>query len=209
MKNESLRTKRVDLSNSKIRQQIDSAKREKQFNKVLNDVENDVIFTKYVSPDVEFIKQVPLDPRERFKRNLTAKLKKVTTPLHPRERLKQKVAKLEDELKFMKVVPSHPRDRLKRRIKALEDELVFIKQIPSYPRDTSKRKVKQSEDEMKFIKQVPSHPRERFKRKVAVLNDALKFIKQTPVHPRDRLRRRNKSNGVQFIKQQPFIQERG
>ena len=101
LKNESLRTKRVDLSNSKIRQQINSAKREKQFNKVLNDVENDVIFTKYVSPDVEFIKQVPLDPRERFKRNLTAKLKKVTTPLHPRERLKQKVAKLEDELKFI------------------------------------------------------------------------------------------------------------
>ena len=65
------------------------------------------------------------------------------------------------------------------------------------------------EDQIKFIKQVPSHPRERFERKAAVLNDALKFIKQTPVHPRDRLRRRNKSNGVRFIKQQPFIQERG
>ena len=109
LKSESLRTKRVDLSNSKIRQQINSAKREKQFNKILNDAENDVIFTKYVPPDIEFIKQVPLHPRERLKRNLAAKLKKVRAPLHPRERLKQKVAKLEDELKFIKVVPSHPR----------------------------------------------------------------------------------------------------
>ena len=115
MKNESLRTKGVDISNSKIRQQINSAKREKQFNKILNDVEKDVIFTKYVSPDVGFIKQVPLHLRERLKRNLAAKLKQVRAPLHPWERLKQKVAKLEDELKFIKVVPSHPRDRLKKK----------------------------------------------------------------------------------------------
>ena len=59
LKNESLRTKRVDLSNSEIRRQINSAKREKQFNKILNDVENDVIFRKYVPAAVEFIKQVP------------------------------------------------------------------------------------------------------------------------------------------------------
>ena len=117
LKNESLRTKRVDWSNSKIRQQINSTKREKKFNKILNDVENDVIFTKYVSPDVEFTKQVPLHPRERLKRNLAAKLKKVRAPLHPRERLKQKVAKLEDELKFIKVVLSCPKDRLKKKLR--------------------------------------------------------------------------------------------
>ena len=34
LKNESLRTKRVDWSNSKIRQQINSTKREKKFNKI-------------------------------------------------------------------------------------------------------------------------------------------------------------------------------
>ena len=110
MTNESLRTKRVDLSNSKIRKSINSAKREKQFNKILNDVENDVIFTKYVPPDVEIIKQVPLHPRERLKRNLAAKLKTARAALHLRERLKQKVAKLEDEVKLRKVVPSNPRD---------------------------------------------------------------------------------------------------
>ena len=59
MKNEFLRTKRVDLSNSEIRQQINSAKTEKQFNKISNDVKSDVTFTKYVLPDVKFIKQVP------------------------------------------------------------------------------------------------------------------------------------------------------
>ena len=170
MKNECLKTKRVDLSNSEIRQQINSAKREKQFNKILNDVESDVMFTKYVPSDVEFIKQVSLHPSKRLKRNFAAKLKKIRSPLHPRERLKQKVAKLEDKLKFIKVVRSNPRDRLKRRTKALEDELIFVKQIPSYPRDRSKRKVKELEDEMKFIKQVPSHPRERFKHKVAVFS---------------------------------------
>ena len=76
LKNESLRTKRIDLSNSKIRQQINSAKGEKQFNKILNDVKNDVIFTKYVPPDVEFIKQVPLHPRERLKRNFSCRTTK-------------------------------------------------------------------------------------------------------------------------------------
>ena len=110
LKNKSLRRKRVDLSNLKIRQQINSAKREKQFNNILNDVENDLIVTKYVPPDVEYIKQVPLHPRERLKRNLAAKLKTARAALHLRERLKQKVAKLEDEVKFRKVVPSNPRD---------------------------------------------------------------------------------------------------
>ena len=59
LNNESSRTKRVNLSNSEIRQQINSAKIEKQFNKILNDVKSDVILTKYVLPDVECIKQVP------------------------------------------------------------------------------------------------------------------------------------------------------
>ena len=99
---------------------------------------NDVILTKYVSPDVRFIKQVSLHPKERLKRNLAAKLKKLRAHSHPRKRLKQKVAKLEDELKIIKAVPSHPRDRLKRRIKALEDEFFFIKQSPSHPRDRLK-----------------------------------------------------------------------
>ena len=59
LKNESSRTKTVDLSNSEIRQQINSAKIEKQFNNILNDVKSDVILTKYVLLDVECIKQVP------------------------------------------------------------------------------------------------------------------------------------------------------
>ena len=76
------------------------------------------------------MKQVPVHPRQRFKKAIAARLKnkKLHLPLHLREHLKQKVAaleknlkqktaELEDELKIIKVVPSHPRDRLQRRIK--------------------------------------------------------------------------------------------
>ena len=89
--------------------------------------------------NVQFVKQVPVHPRERFKKAIAARLKnkKLPSPLHPRERLKQKVAaletnlkqktaELEDELKIIKVVPSHPRDRLRRRIKKLEDQLFLL-----------------------------------------------------------------------------------
>ena len=89
--------------------------------------ENELEFTKYVPPnDVQFIKQVPLHPRETLQRTLAAKVKKNKKgppPIHPRERLKQKVANLkqqlkqktadlDDKLKIIRVAPSHPRDRL-------------------------------------------------------------------------------------------------
>ena len=86
------------------------------------------------------MKQVPVHPRERFKKALAARLKNKKLPplLHPRERLKQKVAALEknlkqqmadleDELKIIKVVPLHTRDRLRKKIKELEDQIAFIK----------------------------------------------------------------------------------
>ena len=125
------------------------------------------MFTKYVplpSDDVQFIKQVPLHPRERLKRTIAARLKNKKLPplLHPREQLKQKAAKLEkqlkqteaqleDELKIIKVVPSLPRDRLQRRIKALEGELVFIRQVHSHPRDRLKKRVNELENKKKLL----------------------------------------------------------
>ena len=51
--------------------------------------------------DVTFIKQVPLHPRERMKRNRKVKTE-ITTP---------------EDIIFVKQVPVHPRDRLKRKRK--------------------------------------------------------------------------------------------
>ena len=92
-----------------------------------NQWEKKIKFTKFIPLDnVQFVKQVPAHPRERFKKAVAVRLKnkKLPLPLYPRERLKQKVAalekklkqktaELEDELKIIKVVPSHPRYRLR------------------------------------------------------------------------------------------------
>ena len=65
-------------------------------------MENKIKFIKFIpSDDVQSVKQVPVHPRERFKKSIAARLKnkKLLPPLHPRERLKQKVAPLEKNLK--------------------------------------------------------------------------------------------------------------
>ena len=118
-------------------------------------MENKIKFTKFIPlDDVQFVKQVPVHPRERFKKAIAARLKnkKITsapTPLKQEvaaleKNLKQKAAKLEDKLRIIKVVPSHPRGRLQRKI-------IFIKQVPTHPQDRLQKRVKELEDTFKLL----------------------------------------------------------
>ena len=76
------------------------------------------------SKEIEYIKNVPLHPRECLKR---------------KNRLKD-----EPELKCLKTVPSHPRDRLSRRLKIAPGNIVcdeeFLKEFPYF-----KKKIRVSE----------------------------------------------------------------
>ena len=81
--------------------------------------------------DIVFIKQVPVHPRDRFKKLAAAKekvelIKQV--PVHPRDRLKR-AARQQKEVEFIKQVPLHPKERLKRMDKKLK-----------HPRDRMKNK---------------------------------------------------------------------
>ena len=110
-----------------------------------NDTEmSDLIDLKEISgtKEAEFVKQVPLHPRERLKKPRKAELNNYSqlskksknditfirqVPMYPRNRLKKLVA-IKEKVKFIKRVPVHLRNRLKRKTKN-------IIQIPAYPRD--------------------------------------------------------------------------
>ena len=69
------------------------------------------------SYDVQFIKQVPI---------------------HPRDRLARATKKAQShDVEFAKQVPVHPRNRLAW---ATKKKVVFLKKIPSHPRDSLRRK---------------------------------------------------------------------
>ena len=71
----------------------------------------------------EFIKKVPLYPRERLKRKIKSQDKSA-----------KKAKNEENDVELMKQVPSHPRDKLKKKTK----KLPLI-----HPRDRFKRKMLQ------------------------------------------------------------------
>ena len=71
------------------------------------------------SDDIEFVKQVPVHPRDR----LTRATKKAQS----------------DDVEFVKQVPVHPRDRLAR---ATKEDVEFLKQITLHPRNRLRRKTK-------------------------------------------------------------------
>ena len=108
--------------------------------------------------DDEFLKQMPLHPRDKLKcsekkylqilpkiKELIEKklkfVKKVT--LHPREHLKRKNRlKDEPELKYLETVPCQPRDSLSRRLKNASKNIVcdeeFLKEFPYFNEKESK-----------------------------------------------------------------------
>ena len=69
--------------------------------------------------DVISIKQVPVHPKNRFKKiaNLNYKVEVIKqVPVHPRDRLKM-LSDLKDEVEFIKQVPLHLQSRLERQTK--------------------------------------------------------------------------------------------
>ena len=106
--------------------------------------------------EVEFIKQVPLRPREKLKRKIKAELNNYS----------ELSKKSKNDITFIRQVPTHPRDRLKK-LAAINEKVKFIKQVPVHPRDRLKRNTKN-------IKQVLAH-----------LSDKLKKATNKLKHPRN------------------------
>ena len=90
------------------------------------------------SYDVQFIKQVPMHPRERLAR---------TT---------KNAQKDDDDVEFIKQVPMQTKDRLTRVTKNAQDndDVEFIKQVSTHPRDKSRK-----------TKKTFKHPRDRMREK--------------------------------------------
>ena len=120
--------------------------------------------------DIEFVKQVPLHPRERLIRKRKAELNNYS----------ELSKKSKSDITFIKQVPVHPRDRLKK-LAAINEKVKFIKQVPVHPRDRLKRKTKD-------IKQVSPHPR-----------DKLKNVTNKLKHPRNRMKNRKGQIGRQNV----------
>ena len=97
---------------------------------------------------IAFIKQVPVHPRDRFK----------------------KLAVIDEKVEFIKQVPVHPRDRLRRAKKQQQEKVEFIKQFPIHPRDRFKKATNQQApihpwDRLKKLDKNFQHPKNRVKNK--------------------------------------------
>ena len=90
------------------------------------------------SYDVQFIKQIPLHPRDGL------------------VRATKNAQRDDDDKEFIKQVPVHLRDRLARATKnaQVDDDVEFIKQVPAHPRYRLRRKIK-----------TLKHPRDRVREK--------------------------------------------
>ena len=77
-----------------------------------------ILKNKNQSKGIEYIKKVPLHPRECLKR---------------KKRIKQEL-----EIQYVKTVPQHPRDRLSRRLKNKPENIIcdkeFLKEFPYFNR---------------------------------------------------------------------------
>ena len=110
-------------------------KNRKNIQNVFNAYEDEKLAKKF---DVQFIKKVPLHPRDRLAR------------------------KTQNEVKFIKKVPQHPCNRLTCKTEN-NSEVQFMKHIPRHPLDRLARKSRPypCKSEIKTLK----HPRQRLNEK--------------------------------------------
>ena len=106
-----------------------------------------------VDDEVEFIKQVPSHPRDRFQR----REQKARQEL---ESIAKDVAKQIEErdntdVVYLKTTPAHPRDRFQRKARQL---------LESIAKNVAKQ-IEERDDMPIYVKTTPAHPRYRFQRK--------------------------------------------
>ena len=106
--------------------------------------------------DDEFLKQMPLHPRDKLK----CSEKKYLQILPKIKELIQRSKNQRKEIEFVKKVTLHPREHLKRKNRLKDEpELKYLETVPCQPRDSLSRRLKNASKNIvcdeEFLKEFP------------------------------------------------------
>ena len=106
--------------------------------------------------DNEFLKQMPLHPRDKLK----CSEKKYLQILPKIKELIQRSKNQRKEIEFIKKVPLHPREHLKCKNRLTDEpELKYLETVPCQPRDSLSRRLKNASANIvcdeEFLKEFP------------------------------------------------------